>query len=183
MSNTILTLPGLNNSGERHWQTLWEEKLPHVVRVQQREWDTPTRSEWTAALDAAIQAATAPVILVAHSLGCVLAAWWATEHGEAAHAAKVVGALLVAPADVERPGFPQNVVGFAPVPRVRLPFRSIVVASSDDPWCALPTAKLLAEDWGARFHEIGACGHLNAASDLGDWPQGRDFLSELVKQN
>jgi predicted alpha/beta hydrolase family esterase len=183
MSHTILTLPGLNSSGAGHWQTLWEEKLPHVVRVQQSEWDTPTRAEWVATLDAAIQAAPTPVVLVAHSLGCALVAWWASEHGHAAHADKVIGALLVAPADVEQSGFPQDVVGFAPIPRLRLPFKSIVVASSDDPWCELPKAKMLAADWHARFHDIGARGHINAASNLGDWPQGRDFLIELVEQN
>jgi hypothetical protein len=182
MSHTILTLPGLNNSGAGHWQTLWEETLPQVIRVQQREWDAPTRTEWVATLDDAIRAATAPIVLAAHSLGCALVAWWAAEHGHAAYADKVVGALIVAPPDVERSDFPPDAAGFAPMPRLRLPFKSIVIASSNDPWCALPKAKMLAADWNARFHEIGACGHINAASNLGDWPQGRDFLRELVEQ-
>ncbi|HEX2530423.1 MAG TPA: alpha/beta hydrolase, partial [Burkholderiaceae bacterium] len=96
------------------------------------------------------------------------------------HAAKVTGALLVAPPDVERTDFPEFVRGFAPLPRDVLPFHSIVVASSDDPWCALSKAQSWACAWGAAFHALGPCGHLNAESGLGDWPRGRAWLAQLT---
>jgi hypothetical protein len=70
--------------------------------------------------------------------------------------------------------------GFAPLPRARLPFRAIVVASSDDPWCALDRTRAWAADWGAEFHDIGPHGHINAASGLGDWPQGKAWLADLA---
>jgi predicted alpha/beta hydrolase family esterase len=180
MPHTILILPGLHNSGEGHWQTLWENRLPNARRVQQRDWDNPDRDEWVAALDAAIQATDGPVVLAAHSLGCALTAWWTTARCKAPYAAKVKGALLVAPPDVERADFPKFASGFAPMPRDPMPFSSIVAASSDDQWCALPYAKSWANDWGAQFHDVGARGHINSESGLGIWPQGQLWLAELA---
>lgn len=154
--------------------------LPNATRVQQRNWDSPNRADWTAALDAAIAAVNGPVVLVAHSLGCALTVWWAGECGKLPHAEKVKGALLVAPPDVERSDFPASVSGFAPMPRAALPFKTIVIASSDDPWCALPRARSWAAAWGARLHDIGPRGHINSDSGLADWPQGRRWLNELI---
>jgi predicted alpha/beta hydrolase family esterase len=180
MAHTILILPGLYNSGEGHWQTLWEAQLPNARRVQQRDWGSPNRSDWVAALDASIQATDSPIILAAHSLGCALTAWWAAQRRGTPHASRVKGALLVAPPDVERADFPEHATGFAPMPRSALPFKSIVAASPDDPWCALPRAQSWAADWGARFHDIGPCGHINSRSGLENWPQGRLWLDELA---
>lgn len=179
-SHTILILPGLGNSGAGHWQTQWEATIPNVVRVQQQEWDAPQRSLWVDALNTALLNIDGTVILVAHSLGCALVAWWAMEYGHAAHANKIAGALLVAPADVEQADLPAAATGFSPMPRLRLPFKAIVVASSDDAWCALPKAKSFAADWDAQFISIGAFGHINAESNLGDWPQGREYLAALA---
>lgn len=179
MAHTILILPGLFNSGEGHWQTVWETLHPNAKRVQQQDWNTPDRARWVETLDAAIAAADRPVILAAHSLGCALTAWWARECGNQPHAAKVHGALLVAPPDVEHPAFPTFVTGFAPMPRATLPFRSIVAASSNDPWCPLPTARNWARDWGAQFYDIGPRGHINADSGLKNWPQGLHWMSAL----
>lgn len=179
MNPTLLILPGLYNSGAGHWQTLWETHWPNARRVQQANWDRPHRPDWVAALDVAIAAAEGPVILVAHSLGCALTAWWAGEHQAAAHAHKVTAALLVAPPDIERADFPEFVTGFAPMPRAVLPFKTIVAASSNDPWCALPAARALAAAWGAQFHAIGPCGHINAESGLAAWPQGVQWIREL----
>jgi predicted alpha/beta hydrolase family esterase len=181
MTTSILILPGLFNSGEGHWQTVWESMLPNASRVQQGDWDKPKRGDWVAALDAAIAATEGEVVLAAHSLGCALTAWWATLQTGASHLQKVKGALLVAPPDVEREDFPDFVNGFAPMPQRRLPFNTIVAASSDDPWCALPRAQAWATKWGAQFHDIGPRGHINADSGLGDWAQGRDWLASLAR--
>lgn len=179
MAHTILILPGLFNSGEGHWQTVWESSLPNAKRVQQHNWDTPDRARWVETLDAAVAAADRPLILAAHSLGCALTAWWASECGNQPHADKVQGALLVAPPDVEHAAFPDFVTGFAPMPRATLPFRTIVAASSNDPWCALSTAWHWAQSWGALFHDIGPQGHINADSGLESWPQGLHWISAL----
>lgn len=179
-SHTILILPGLGNSGAGHWQTHWEATMPNVVRVQQQEWDAPQRKVWVDVLNTALIDTDGPIILVAHSLGCALVAWWAMEYGHATHAHKIAGALLVAPADVEQADFPKAATGFSPMPLLRLPFKTTVVASPDDPWCGLPKAKSFAFDWNAQFISIGACGHINACSNLGDWPQGRKYLATLI---
>ena len=180
MTSTILILPGLFNSGDGHWQTVWEDMLPNAHRVQQRDWFNPDRNEWVAKLDAALAAVEGPVVLAAHSLGCATTAWWAALHANTPHAAKIKGALLVAPPDVERADFPEFARGFAPMPQKPLPFKTIVVASSNDPWCDLSKAKAWADAWRAEFHDIGPRGHINSESGLGDWPQGRDWLFSLA---
>jgi predicted alpha/beta hydrolase family esterase len=180
VTHTILILPGLYNSGEGHWQTLWETRFPNAHRVLQSNWNSPDRKDWVDTLDAAIQATQGSIVLAAHSLGCALTAWWAAQHSNTPHAARVKGALLVAPPDVERADFPEFVSGFAPIPRSPLPFRTIVAASSDDPWCTLSRAKSWATAWGAQFHDIGPRGHINSESGLDIWPQGQGWLTELA---
>ena len=56
-----------------------------------------------------------------------------------------------------------------------------MVASSDDPFGAVAYAKRCAVGWGSVFVEIGAAGHINADSGLGDWPAGRALLDEWLK--
>lgn len=182
MAVTVLILPGLFNSGEGHWQTLWEDLLPKAQRVQQANWESPDRSDWVETLDTAIRAVEGPVLLAAHSLGCALTAWWATEHGAQPHASRVKGALLVAPPDVERHDFPTFVTGFSPMPRATLPFKSIVAASSNDPWCALERAQSWASDWGAQFKDVGQRGHINAQSGLGNWTEARRWLHAIFEE-
>lgn len=181
MSHTVLILPGLYNSGEGHWQTCWERTLPNARRLQQASWDRPDRSDWVRALDSALDETTESVVIVAHSLGCALTAWWCVTGNVAKHGDRIKGALLVAPPDVEREDFPGFVTGFSPMPRARLPFPAIVAASSDDPWCVPEKSRHWAEDWGAQWRIVGACGHINAQSGLGDWEQGRRWLTELAQ--
>ena len=59
----ILTVPGLNNSGPDHWQTVWERKRGDCVRVELGDWSTPRRDAWVRKLDQAIRAARGPVVL------------------------------------------------------------------------------------------------------------------------
>ncbi|MGE8331334.1 MAG: RBBP9/YdeN family alpha/beta hydrolase, partial [Paraburkholderia nemoris] len=93
--------------------------------------------------------------------------------------AKVAGALLVAVPDPSGAHFPQDASGFAPVPLVRLPFASIVVSSSDDPYGGVPFSQTCASAWGSRWIDIGPRGHINADSGLGDWDEGRRWLASL----
>ena len=131
-SRGVLILPGWLNSEAAHWQSRWQ--LRHgYTRVEQHDWIRPLRGDWTVQLEEAVLAAPGPVVLVAHSLGCILAAWWAAH---SRHTAQVRGALLVAPPEVEREDLRQQLPGWAPVMRRPLPFRSIVAASTDDPYGA-----------------------------------------------
>ena len=117
-------------------------------------------------------------MLVAHSLGCILVAAWAAHSG---HAAKVRAALLVAPGDLERDDLRQMIPGWAPIVRQPLPFPSLMIAGQDDPYCEAGRSRQMARDWGARFVDAGARGHINGESGLGDWPGGRELLNELLK--
>jgi len=173
---TRLVVPGWTNSGPEHWQSLWERDHPGFRRVQQRDWDHPDRAEWVRTLDAAIRAESEPPVLVAHSLGCIAVAHWA-----AAHDRPIAGALLVAPADVERPDAPAPIRNFAPVPLPALPFPAIVVASSDDPYLGLDRAAHFARCWGARLVDLGAAGHINTDAGFGPWPRGLALLHELTR--
>lgn len=176
---TILTVPGLGNSGPSHWQTLWEGHRPDISRVDLGMWDRPHRNAWVTKLDQAVASARAPVVLVAHSLGCIAVAWWASLSPQP-YGWPVAGALLVAPADVDRANVASELAPFAPAPRGALPFPSIVVASSDDPWIESDRAHSLAVDWGSYFVDIGAHGHINAASGLGLWTEGLELLDRVV---
>ena len=64
---------------------------------------------------------------------------------------------------------------------LRLQFRTIVVASSNDPYVTLSRARAFAMAWGSEFMMIGEAGHINSASGLGDWPEGLELLNTLRK--
>ncbi|GAB1385199.1 alpha/beta hydrolase [Melaminivora sp.] len=172
----VLLLPGWQNSLQGHWQTEWEQQLGYQ-RVQQHDWLHPRRGDWSARLDEVIADAPGPVLLAAHSLGCILTAWWAAH---SRHTGKVRGALLVAPGDVEQPELAAQIPGWTPIARQRLPFAATLVASQNDPYCRFARAAELARDWGAALVDAGACGHLNAESGLGLWPQGQAWLQALA---
>ncbi|CAB3721035.1 hypothetical protein LMG3458_03959 [Achromobacter deleyi] len=172
-----IIVPGWKNSGPEHWQSRWAALLPHAARVQQRDWENPVSAEWISTLAAQVDSARSPVLLIAHSLGCLISAALPVPLR-----AKVAGALLVAPADVERPDAPDCLRGFAPVPRQSLPFQSVVVASDNDPYCRLERARRFAEDWGSRVVVVPGAGHLNADSGLGDWPQGLKLFGALRRR-
>ncbi|HRA55455.1 MAG TPA: alpha/beta fold hydrolase [Thermoflexales bacterium] len=188
---SLIIIPGRDNSGPEHWQTLWESKFFGCVRVAQRDWAAPRREAWVAGLHETIAAQPGPVILIAHSLGCITVAHWAAEHGappaavgrarKGPGAGDVVAALLVAPPDLARPGADPAMVGsFLPVPRARLPFRSVMVASTNDPYGSIGVARELAQAWGSEFVDVGGLGHINADSNLRDWPQGQSLLRKLM---
>lgn len=182
-SQTIryLILPGWQGSPDNHWQSHWLRSLPNATRVEQADWDQPDPASWVAALERAVSAAGSPVILIAHSLGCVTVARWAAQ-APPASLRRVRGALLVAPADVERPGCPQALQGFAPIPRDVLPFPSQLVGSDNDPAASAARALQLARDWGAQAAVLSGAGHINVKSGHQRWEQGFAYLYRLQSQ-
>jgi uncharacterized protein len=173
-----LILPGWQDSGALHWQSRWEA-LYGYTRVQQHDWMRPLRGDWIARLEDVVLSVPAgqPISLVAHSLGCVLVAAWASV---SRNAHRVTSALLVAPGDVEREDLRQMLPSWAPIPRQKLPFaRCLLVGSRNDPYCSLDRAQGLAQSWGAEFSDAGERGHLNADSGLESWPEGHRALLKL----
>jgi uncharacterized protein len=173
----VLLLPGWQNSGPDHWQSRWEA-LYGYRRVDQHDWMTPRRGDWMARLEETILAADEPVVLVAHSLGCILTAAWASH---SRHTARVRAAFLVAPGDAERDSLRAVLPSWSPVSMQRLPFPSQLVGSRDDPYCSFERVLAMGQAWGSTFTDLGNAGHINTETGLGDWPEGHDWLQHLIE--
>ena len=173
-----LNVPGLNNSGEHHWQTKWESRFPEKFeRVNQLNWATPKKDDWLIGINNSIGKLSSPTILVGHSLGCISIIHWAKEQ----FSQWITGALLVAPVDIER-SKQDCFQTFSPVPLTKLPFPSIVVASMNDQYASIEKAAKYAAYWGSRFICVGEKGHINAQSNLENWNEGLTFLEMLSPQ-
>lgn len=175
----VLVVPGLDNSGPDHWQSLWEDRRDDCRRVDLGCWSEPDRRIWTERLDAALSMIYGPLVLVAHSLGCLTVAWWALG-ADLQQIKRIRGALLVAPPDVDSCDAHPFVRRFAPAPDRALSFPSILVASRDDRYAAFERLEELARLWGSHFVDAGHAGHINAKSGLGYWSDGEALLEELI---
>jgi uncharacterized protein len=174
---SVLVLPGYGDSGPEHWQSRWEAADPRLRRVAQRDWLEPELDDWVATLEREVSACPMPPVLAAHSLGCILVAHWAQRTRR-----PIRGALLVAPVDADAVAPVLDAIdSFRPVPLVRLPFPSIVVASDDDVYTTRARAEAFARAWGSRFVGLAGAGHINGDSGYGEWPEGRAVLDELLR--
>lgn len=169
----IVIVPGWKDSGPEHWQSRWQAQWPQAERVVQKDWWVPQRAAWVQALEDVVLSRPEPVVLVAHSLGCITCV-----HMGAQAASRVQGALLVAPADPERRG---HLADFGPVPYAPLPYRSVLVASTNDPFCPIRLSGAYARAWGSDFVRLANAGHVNAESGHGEWPLGRALLQSLLE--
>jgi uncharacterized protein len=172
----ILVVPGLGGSEPDHWQSHLERALPGTIRVEQDDWDRPRLADWLPRLAQAV-AARPGAVLVAHSLGCPLVVQLAARRPNL----RIAAAVLVAPADVDAlRNAPYRMRSFAPIPHKPLSFRSVVVASSNDPFISQTRARGLAGAWGADFVDAGAVGHINVASGFGRWQAGEHMVESLA---
>jgi uncharacterized protein len=174
VATSILVLPGIGGSGPEHWQTRWEANEPSFRRAQMPDWDRPSLEPWLLALEHEVKVSDEPPVMVAHSLGCLAVAHFAARGG------KLRAALLVAVPDPNGPAFPAVASSFGPVPLTRMPFPSRVVMSRNDPYASPAFSRHVAEQWGSALTDLGEVGHINAASGLGDWPEGRNLLAALL---
>lgn len=188
MNPTILIIPGLRDHVETHWQTYLAKALPNCVTVPPLEQDKLSCQARLDAIDRALDSIDGPVLIVAHSAGCMMVAHWAQRSPQSA-LYKVVGAVLATPADVETQmpaGYPAKDVladnGWTPIPRQRLPFATLLAASSNDPLTQLDRARRFANDWGSQLVELGPVGHLNPASGHGHWPEAQQLIQDLLAQ-
>ena len=175
---TQILIPGWHGSGPDHWQQHWWRSASGSRLLEQDDWLTPQRRDWVKRLDDAVRTTPGPVVLVAHSLGCITLAHWAQHHDSD----KVIGAMLVAPADVERPDAPLSLRAFAPIPLAALPFPALVVGSENDRAASLQRARFLAEHWQADFFNAGRAGHINVASGHHQWEAGRALLHDWISR-
>ena len=185
-SNSVTTLfvPGLRDHVADHWQTLMAAQIPGAVTVEPIAENRLSRVARVAALDAALQAISGDVVLVAHSAGVLMTAFW-----DLAPSRLIRGALLVTPADVENPlpaGYPTleelDEGGWLPLPRRYLSFPTILVASRNDPLAQFDRTVELGDSWGSWLHDAGDVGHLNPASGHGPWPEGLELWRQLIAE-
>jgi hypothetical protein len=174
---TYVFVAGVNNSGPDHWQRRWSERAGNAVWVEHDDWDAPDRDAWVSDLQKAVWRIRGPIVIVAHSLGCLVTADWANDRDDPS----AMGAFLVAPPDPFGPGFPPDAGGFGGATKTRLGFPSVVIASRNDPYGTIEHAQTVALTWGSEFIDIGAKGHINAASGLGDWDEGWAMLQGFVE--
>lgn len=178
---TVLIIPGLREHVPQHWQTLLEAKLSKVRSVPPLEADKLSCAARIEAIQRELEQIDGPVILVAHSAGVLMVAHWAARYSR-----PIKGALLAAPPDLQA-SWPENYPtpdtlranGWDPLPTGRLPFPSIIAASTNDHLASLEAACHLAEDWGSQLVNLGAVGHLNPASGYGEWARAEEFIREL----
>jgi uncharacterized protein len=182
---TVLIVPGLREHVAAHWQTLLGERLSRagtafrcVPPMGREDLDCQARVN---AIEREIGSISGPVVVVAHSGGCIMLAHWARQSKRA-----LLGALLATPPDFETAmpeGYPSRAAlaaaGWLPVPRERLPFRSIVAASRNDPLGSYQRVSELASSWGSELVDLRKAGHLNPASGFGEWPRADAFIEEL----
>ena len=183
---TVLIVPGLRDHVASHWQTLLAADLQArgrpvrtVPPMGRTDLDCATK---VAAIERAARAIDGPLVIVAHSGGCVMVAHWARQTTRAVH-----GALMACPPDFDEEmpeGYPTRQAlrdgGWLPVPRDPLPFPSITAVSCNDPLGRHARVVELGRAWGSRLVELGEVGHLNPASGFGEWPQAEQFIAELA---
>lgn len=175
MKPSVLILPGYQGSGETHWQTIGKKANPDF-RVEQRDWEEPIASEWAEQLEQTLQKCEKPVVLVAHSIACLVLAHWASK----AHT-PIKGALIVAPPNPEEAVFPKSALGFTQTPMMRFNFPSIVLASSDDPYATMAyvdasamMGKQTDRSWKARSHQY------SPKQSRRMWEEGYAYLQSLL---
>jgi len=175
MMTNYFTIPGLGNSEPEHWQSYFEQSGNNIKRINQQEWEAPHCDDWIETIDKALTGYDlSTVVLIGHSLGCSTIAHWAKKFKR-----RIKGALLVAPSDLEAPQYTFPTVGFAPIPLDKIPFKTAVIASTNDKWVSFDRAKYFADHWGSEFISIGNAGHINVDSGHTNWKEGLEYLKKF----
>jgi hypothetical protein len=176
--STVLLIPGLQGAGPDHWQSRWAEERTDCRRVDQDTLDDPDPLRWLARIDEAVDAVSGPVVIVAHSLGCLAVAAWALLSKRAAE--RNVEALLIAPCDPNQGRATELVRRFGCFAFTKLPIPTTVIASSDDPYASIGRGYAIARTWGSQVVEAGEVGHIDVNSRLGSWRWGQDVLDKII---
>jgi predicted alpha/beta hydrolase family esterase len=182
---SLLIVPGLRGDAPQHWQSLLAASVPGARVIAPMSENGLSCAARVAAVEAAVADVAGPVILVAHSAGVLMVAHWAALGTPSSR--RVAGALLAAAPDLRAPSWPASypqpaqlrALGWDPLPEGRLPFPSILAASSDDYLCSMAASRSLAARWGSELVELGEVGHLNPAAGYGPWPSALPLIERL----
>lgn len=171
-----INIPGLHNSDQAHWQSHLERNFPNqFYRINQDDWDHPKCSTWINRVEEELQRfSTEECVLIGHSIGCMTIVHWFETYKH-----PIKGAIFVAPTDAEKEGFPEYISGFAPIPKNKLPFPSVVIASDDDHVTKLERAKEFAQQWGSELIVLKNAGHIETKSGFGEWKLIEEVIERL----
>ncbi|URK86708.1 alpha/beta fold hydrolase [Rhizobium sp. RCAM05350] len=173
-----LILPGLNGSDDGHWQRFWLKDNAESRLVEQDDWKSPRIEAWAKRLEEVL-AQEGPAYIVAHSLGCLLAAKCA----DSSSARLIKGALLVAPCDLSTTeNLHLGAIHFGRMPTRTLPFPTITVGSLNDIYMPLESLSLYSRLWKTQVRNLGQAGHINIDSGFGRWTGGYELLSLLKRK-
>ena len=176
MRAPLVIIPGRNNSGPQHWQSLWQKRTPDALRIAPTTWAIPELNDWMGALESTLRASPSPPILVGHSIGSLLAICW----GQHRNTSRIKGMFLVAPPDFRREGF--SVPTFRNISEIPIPHPTLIVASETDPHCHIDIAKHMATAWGAGFISVGDRGHISTELQNGAWEEGWYLLEAFAAE-
>ena len=174
MFNTVF-VPGYGNSINGHWQEIWYKEFKDSYWVEQNDWENPHCVDWVETLNSLIQSLEGPILLVTHSLGGSTIVEWSKKH-----TANILAVFMVAVPDVQGINVPEAISGYQTPPLEKLPFPSLLLASTDDPYSNLDRTQYFAEAWGSELISIGDLGHVNTDSNLGEWSEGKNLLNKFI---
>ena len=171
---SFLILHGLYGSGPGHWQTWLAGRLRErgslVSYPELPEPDAPRLDRWLEALDSELALQRDGLVVLCHSLACVL--WLQYAHRGGAQRAERV--LLVAPPSpsVKLPGaqgfFPLSV---EPEEAARAAGSTRIVATDNDPYCPEGAEQLYGEPLALPVCLVRGGGHINTDAGYGPWPE------------
>lgn len=171
----LVFVPGIGNSGPGHWQSGWEGLFAGSVRISPASWTEPTLDDWIGAIERVADGGEKGAVFVCHSLGCLAFLHWA-----ATTAKPWQGAFLVGIPDARGPNFPAAAAGFEFLDTRVLTRPVLALASSDDPYDPKGLGVALAQRAGGAVIGLGARGHVNEASGLGDWQEGQALFTAFL---
>ena len=80
--------------------------------------------------------------------------------------------------DPDNAAFPSP--SFTQVPESPVPYPTLVVASTNDPYCPIDVTTELASKWVAGFVSVGDRGHISTEPGNGDWQEGWNLLEAFA---
>ncbi len=191
MSHSIFFIPGYHGSGPDHWQSWLQSRLADSSTLRDVDWESPDITAWTDQAHRQIAAVGKPVLIVAHSFGCLVAATVAAEKP-----GSIAGIVFVAPADARRfaasgglrntrfDGTSGQITSVADILPETLPYsvKSAMIGSENDPWLSFSNVLAIKQRWRSHFVDLGEVGHINGESGFGAWPALLRELHSLRKQ-
>ena len=176
MAITIVNVPGYTNAGPAHWQTLLENKFAYFKRVQQLDWLSPVRDLWIQGIEETVSQIDGDIVLVGHSCGAVAIAQWAL----ACDTRKVKGALLVAPADIDRASAIAPIHVQRPLPTQALPFPTKLIYSDNDEHTMRDRSEIIGQQWGSELILVKGASHFHTEAGFGQWAEAELWIEQLA---